>query len=251
MSRCAHAWIVGFIIGIVTPGRIGEFTKAYYLKDDMPVGCGIATVAIDRIIDIAVLFVLAISGAFLFLVYYSGFLQSDFIYLLTIMFVVFLGAVFFVLTRGNFVRRLARPMFERLVPKKYKSRMRSAFDDFYKGLGKIKSRWHLVLVSVLMSFLSWLVIIFQFTMIAASLSIQLEYLFLLSVIPVVILLDTLPISFSGLGTRELALMFFLGIMGIPLELIISFSVLIFIVGYLVYVPFGLLLWFMKPIKIEI
>ena len=249
LARCLHAWIVGFVIGIVTPGRIGELTKAYYFREDMPTGCGLSTIVVDRIIDIIVLFTLAISGTVILIVSY-GFIQNEFIIALFALFLVFISVTVFVLTRGDFVKRFARPIFNRFVPGKYKTRMKDAFEDFYTGLGRIKKSRRLVLVSVLISFLTWLVIVFQYKLLAMSLSVQVDYIFLLSVIPVVVLLDTLPISFSGLGTRELALIFFFGMLSIPIETAVSLSLLVFFLTYMVHVPVGLVLWFIKPIKIR-
>jgi uncharacterized protein (TIRG00374 family) len=248
---CVHAWLVGFVIGIVTPGRLGEITKVYYIKERMSLGRGIATVVIDRIIDILVLFILAISGTVLFIYKYSGFLQANFTLPLIIFFFVFLLSTFFILTRGDIVKKLAKPMFRRFVPGKHKSSLKNAFHDFYLGLKEIRKRGYLVVLSVAISLIYWSIIILQFKLISLALSLQIDYFFLLSVMPVVILLDTLPISFSGLGTREIALIFFLGILSVPIEAVISFSVLIFLFSYLVLVPFGLLFWFIKPIKIKI
>ena len=106
LARCTKAWLVGFVIGIVTPGRIGELTKAYYLRDDMPTGCALSTVVVDRIIDILVLFTLAISGTLIFLMSY-GILQSDIIVALVAFFVAFISATSFLLMRGDTVKRLA------------------------------------------------------------------------------------------------------------------------------------------------
>jgi uncharacterized protein (TIRG00374 family) len=250
LLQCVHAWLVGFVIGIATPGRIGDISKACYLKERMPLGRGIATVVIDRLIDVFALFFLAILGTLVFVYAYSEFLQSGFLYILLVFFSAFIISAFIVLTKRDAVKRLARPVFRRFVPGRYKSGMRITFHDFYLGLRDIRKRGRLVACSVVISLLSWLVIILQVKLVSMALSLEIDYLFLLSVMPVVTLLDILPISLSGLGTREVALIFFLGILSVPMATAVSFSVLIFLVDYLVLVPFGLLFWAIKPIRIE-
>lgn len=245
--ECAHAWLVGFVIGIVTPGRIGEVSKAYYLRKGMSMGRAMATVVVDRITDMTVLFILAILGAVSFM--YSGALSGNVMLLLLALFAAFILAAFFFLTRKDAVGRMAGPLFRRFVPLGHKDGMRATFHDFYLGMKDIRKRAYLVPVSMLISVISWLIIIMQYSLIALALSLQIDYLFLLSVIPVVILLDTLPISFSGLGTREVALIFFLGIIQVPLESVVSLSILVFLVNYMAFVPAGLLLWFIRPIRI--
>ncbi len=251
LLQCVHAWLVGFVIGITTPGRIGDISKACYLRERMPLGRGIATVVIDRLIDIFTLFFLAILGTVVFVYAYSEFLQSGFLSVLLVFFSAFLLSAFLVLTKRDIVKGFARPIFRRFVPGKYKSGMRITFHDFYLGLRDIRKRGRLVAFSVAVSLISWLIIILQVKLVSMALSLEIDYLFLLSVMPVVTLLDILPISFSGLGTREVALIFFLGILSVPMVTAVSFSVLIFLLDYLVLVPFGLLFWFMKPIRIEL
>ena len=250
LIQCVHAWLVGFVIGIVTPGRIGEFSKAYYLRKTMSMGRGMATIVVDRITDITVLFTLAILGVVTFIYVYSGAISLSVMVLLIIPFMAFLLAAFLFLTRKDMVRRLARPLFSRLVPVRHKEGMRATFHEFYLGMNDIRNSANLVLISMLLTVLSWLIIIIQYSLIALSLSLSIDYLFLLSVVPIVILLDTLPISFSGLGTREVALIFFLGIIHVPAEAAISFSILIFLVNYMAFVPVGLLFWFIRPIRIS-
>ncbi len=250
LARCLQAWLVGFVLGIVTPGRIGEMTKVYYLKKHMPTGGGISTVVTDRIIDMMILFTLALTGGLAFLASYSGAVDTGFFPLLVAFFGVFVAGVSLVLTRGEFVRRLSRPLFNRFVPGKYKNRLRSVFQDFYEGMGKIRKGGSLVAASVLLSALSWLIAIFQFWLIAQALSIPVGYFFLLSVMPVVVLLDTLPISFSGVGTRDVALVVFLGILGIAAEAAVSLSIMIFLLSYMVYIPAGLAIWYKRPIRLQ-
>jgi uncharacterized protein (TIRG00374 family) len=250
LSRFMQAWLVGFVTGIATPGRIGEFSKACYLRERVSMGRALASIAVDRAIDIAVLFVLAILGAALFIYVYGGFIHAEIMVLMAVLFAAFLASVSLVLARGDIVKRFARPLFRRFVPGRYKPGMKTAFREFYAGLGEIMKARTLVASSAVLSALSWLVIVFQCSLISMAISLRIDYAFLLSVIPVVTLLDALPVSVSGLGTRELALIFFLGIISIPMGAAVAFSILIFLLNYMLLVPFGLILWMVRPVKIR-
>lgn len=243
-----HAWLVGFVIGIATPGRIGEFTKSLYLRDSMPTGRALASIAVDRIMDISTLFVLAIAGALLFTRAYGG-PAGGMVPLMAALLAAFLVASLLVMKRGDFVKGFARPMFRRFVPERHKPGMKSAFHDFYKGLGSIRGAGLRSALPLTLSALAWLLLVFQCSLISMAISLHVGYSFLLAVIPVVVLLDTLPISFSGLGTRELALIFFLGALSVPVAMAVSFSILIFIINYMLLVPFGLVLWLARPVRI--
>jgi uncharacterized protein (TIRG00374 family) len=243
------AWLVGFSIGIVTPGRVGEFTKAYYLKDRMGLGNGLSTIFVDRVLDITVLFMLAMLGAISLASAFAGVLGAEFILTVAALFAGFVVAVYLGATRMGIVGRLARPFFARAVPKRHRKGLQAAFSEFYKGLGTIRKRRRLVLYSAGLSVGAWLLGIVQYKLLSMALGLEIGYFFLLSMMPVVILLDTLPISFSGLGTRELAMIFFLSLVGITVEATVSYSIMIFLFGYLIFIPPALLIWFREPIRL--
>ena len=52
-----------------------------------------------------------------------------------------------------------------------------------------------------------------------------------SIIPLITLLDALPISFSGLGTRDAAMIFLFSLMSLSAEAAVSFSLLILVFNY--------------------
>jgi uncharacterized membrane protein YbhN (UPF0104 family) len=88
-----------------------------------------------------------------------------------------------------------------------------------------------MVLAVVLGVLVWLVSIVPYYLLALSIGLNLSYMFLLSVVPIVALLDMLPISFSGIGTRDAALILFLSFISIGKEYAISLSFLILIFGY--------------------
>jgi len=59
----------------------------------------------------------------------------------------------------------------------------------------------------------------------------------------------LPISVSGLGTREAAVVAFLGIHGVPAELALGFSLLVFATFYVASGVLGAIAWWLKPMPL--
>lgn len=59
----------------------------------------------------------------------------------------------------------------------------------------------------------------------------------------------LPVSVSGIGTREAALVFFLSFIGIQAEAAISFSLMQLLIEYIGAAP-GFYLWHRNPIKLR-
>jgi uncharacterized protein (TIRG00374 family) len=213
---------------MVTPARIGDVSRAYYIKHKVSIGKGITTVIIDRVIDVTMLFCMAIIG----LVSFAAFFRSDssLFLIVSVLFVLFILGVY-ASTKKKLVKMFLRPVFDRIVPEKHKSTINLTFNDFYSGLDSIKSHRKNMVLAVVLGVLVWLVSIVPYYLLALSIGLNLSYMFLLSVVPIVALLDMLPISFSGIGTRDAALILFLSFISIGKEYAISLSFLILIFGY--------------------
>ena len=226
LTSCIKSWFIGFSLSMVTPAKIGDFSRAYHLKNRIGLGKGMITVIVDRLADITILFCLAIISFLSFASLLSG--QLNMLLTISALFLLFIGAVF-LSTKKALTKFFLRPMFYRLVPKKYKSEMSAIFDDFYRNIGSVKSR-KMVYVTLL-GILAWLVTILQYYVLAMAINLDVPYLFLLLVMPVVVLLDMVPVSFSGIGTRDGALILFFSFVSIGKEYAISFSILVFLFSY--------------------
>jgi uncharacterized protein (TIRG00374 family) len=152
-------------------------------------------------------------------------------------------------TKKRFVRMLLKPLFSRFVPERYKGKLNITFHDFYAGLGMMMKKKKYLIASISLGIAAWLLSIFQHYLLAVSVGMDVTYILLLSIMPIITLLDTLPISFSGLGTREIALIFFLSFFGISTETVVSFSLLLLIFGYVLVGVAGFVFWLKDPVKI--
>jgi uncharacterized protein (TIRG00374 family) len=226
LGSSVKSWFMGFSLGMVTPARIGDFSRAYSLKNKIGLVKGVVTVVVDRILDIAILFCFAtISFAS-----FASILREQFavFFIISAIFALFLAGVY-IFTRKGAAKFLLKPLFYRIVPEKHKSGMSSTFQDFYGSIGSVKRRT--IAYAALLGILAWLATVLQYYLLALSIGLGVSYLFLLLVMPVVLLLDLLPISFAGLGTRDAALILFFSFASIGREYALSFSLLVFIFSY--------------------
>jgi uncharacterized membrane protein YbhN (UPF0104 family) len=69
-------------------------------------------------------------------------------------------------------------------------------------------------------------------------------------VPVLALIEILPVSVVGIGTRELAAIIVLGVFHIPPEQAVLFSLLYFLLGYIPSFILGLILFNTRPFPIE-
>jgi uncharacterized protein (TIRG00374 family) len=105
-----------------------------------------------------------------------------------------------------------------------------------------------IVSAVMIDAVSWFISIIQYYVITLALGIDIEFVILFAIVPVVILLGALPVSISGLGTRDAALIFFFSLSGLSSELAVSLSILIFMTVHIVMGLAGSLLWLRNPMK---
>ena len=224
-------WLIGFFFGAVTPAKAGDFLRTLYLKRSvgLPIGSGLAATAVERVFDLLFLFFAALIGLILFSLHYS--IDMSIVFLL----IVFLAAFFlslFVLTRKKWVVFLLRPIFNFLLPEKFKQKFKSSFHEFYDAMGILTGNKKAVGLVAFVTIASWLFIIFQFYLIAVSLGIPVSFWFILSVMPAILLIEVLPISFAGIGTRDATAIFFLSFAGVAAAASVSFSLAILSINIL-------------------
>lgn len=233
-KKAMGGWIAGFGFGVITPARAGDFLRAKFLKTKL--GKSLLTVLIDRLNDVFALFILGIVSV---IVLFSRKVPPlNLSYLFALFFVVFLAGIFLI-RKERLIKKLGRPLYRYFVPKKYKQEIGETFKHFYKNLEKIQRKK--VLVNFLLTFLAWSLIFVQYWFLSLALGLGLNLIAIALVTPILLLVQLIPISISGLGTREAAAVIFLGIFGISPELAIALSLGILIEDYILG-GIGLLIW---------
>lgn len=222
-------WLIGFSFGAVTPGRFGDFMRAFYLKKEAKTDFGkaLSSVVIDRIADLASLFIFAIIG--LYFIVQRSWLDLQTIYIILFLFALFLLGTVFLFSK-NKAKFILKPLFTHMVPQKYKKKLRYSFHDFYRGIKEIFSFKKAVIKFSVLTVVAYMIIIFQSYFLALSLGIFIPVTLLFFIMSIVFLVELLPISISGLGTRDLTLIFFFSFFALSRELAISFSLLLLLMN---------------------
>jgi uncharacterized protein (TIRG00374 family) len=250
LTKALTSWLVGFSAGIITPGRMGDLVRAYYLRGKLSLGKSLTTVIADRIIDVFVLLFFSALGVIMFVTMYTTGLEYGLLFpLLSVFFVAFVLAVY-ILTRKGIVIRILKPFYRRIVPQKYEKKASRVFHDFYRGLEDMKKKKRFLVASICIGTVTWILNFFQIHVLSLSMNIDISFIFIVSIIPIITLLDALPISFSGVGTRDAAMIFFFGFISLAPETAVSFSLLMLLTNYLISAGFGLFFWSRNPISIR-
>jgi len=225
VQKAMLAWVVGFGYGLITPARLGDFLRAKFLK--IKLSKSLPTVLVDRLNDVLALFIFGILCVFVVLS--KEIYLSNLAYLFVFFFILFLIGIF-ILRNRNFVVQIGRPFYKFFVPKKFKKFVGKNFDEFYGVLEKMNRK--AIILNFIFTVLAWLISFAQYWLLALALGLDLNYLAICLVSPILLLVQLIPISISGIGTREAASVLLLGLFGITPELAILFSLGILIEDYI-------------------
>ena len=225
--------------GFVTPSKLGGVVRADYLKkySDDKIGKGLFNFTIDKILDISSVVFMAVLFSFIF--------QDKLDIPILVFTAIFLGFVFLVLFFIEKDRsKWALSFIYRRISGKFKDKAKVTFDSFYESVPKKRYFAWFFLWNVV----SWLSIYFIFYFIGLSLGIELSFFHYLAIMPLGTLVAMIPISISGLGTREAALITLFGLFEVSAAKVFSLSIITLIIVVIIPSIIGIFLIFDKKLK---
>ena len=231
-------------IGAITPGRIGDFIKVFYLKgDNYPFGKSFATVLQDRLFDLVSLLLLGYAGMLLFIVYF----ERTILILSSILMGTLLLILFFLYKRDISIGILEY-ISSHFIPERYRKNAKTGFSDLCNSFKTLNTnQW--VLATFLTAF-AWIIYFVLMYFFALSIDIDIPFLYLATCVSISAVITLIPISISGIGTRDATLIILFSYLGLSKESAIAFSMLILFM-YAVNGFIGLIAWLKKPISISI
>ncbi len=236
-------YLSSLYIGFITPGRLGEISKALYLKQKQITSFykGLSGAIMDRLLDLYFLILLGSVGVY-YLSKGKG-INLEFVFL----FVIVLSLPMIIL-HPKVLNLLTHFLFRKISPKKFKDKIRESVNEFIEGINKIINP--VLLYGILLTVFSYSLFFFQCFLIAKSIGLQISYVDLALIMSIVNIITLIPISISGLGTREASMIFLFKLIGLSTEAAISFSLLIFFVFFICGGLMGFIAWWLDPIKID-
>jgi glycosyltransferase 2 family protein len=234
-SRSFGAYMSSDAIGIVTPGRIGEIARLYYVRQEtsIPFFLAFKTIVSDRIFDFTMLGWFGISGL---TYYFKTFGDISGIAYVVIILVSMLVLYIASMTILSFV--LNKNWFSRWdVPRFF-------FECFRAVIGKkAVAMWSITILAYLgYFFFSWLIML--------ALNVKPGLVHVAFIMSIMSLSTIIPISVAGFGTREATLVLLFAYYGIASETAISFSILHFTAFFLWGGIIGLFYWMVMPISLK-
>ncbi len=233
-------------LGNLTPGRAGDFAKVFYLKQDLKLstGRGITSVLVDRVFDLYLLLVLGGLGILM------NPMPTDpaslkMILAVKVFFVILVAVTLLAFNKkiGGIILKAA---FQRLMKQEHRDKMGEMFEDFHEGMEAFYKP--VLLVPILLSLLSYVSFFWGCYAIAQAIHLPVNILYLSFCISVVNIVSLL--TFLGMGTREAALIFLFGLISISKDQAMAYSLLLLLVGVILFSLFGLFCFLVKPIELK-
>ncbi|MEK6970431.1 MAG: lysylphosphatidylglycerol synthase transmembrane domain-containing protein [archaeon] len=227
MIKSIRVLLIGLFIGVITPGRIGDFIRVLYIKDELKTGKGIMAVVIDRVLDIGTLILFAVIAT-LFLVSNTG--HSA----ISLPLLAVTAGAFILLVFIGFNRHIAKKIWKilkRFLPDSLVEMISHHAVDFYDSIPILLKNKKFLVGSLVFSVGAWLATVTMGYILMLAVGIEVDWQVALIVIPAISLIEIIPFGIAGVGTRELAAVVTLSLFGVSPEVAILFSMLYFVVGY--------------------
>jgi hypothetical protein len=246
LSQSFLGYLSSIFVGLLTPGRLGELTKALYITSNnrITMGQALSSVLADRLFDLSALLIVggvALASIINFSVWQGWVGVITVAGGLTFTLLLLLTEQGFSLLK-TFVAPLGKSMAHLFMPGGWIFDTRAGLKQF-----------SILTISIagMLTALAYLIFFGQCYLLALSLKLPLSFMSTSSATALGSLVSLLPISISGIGTRDAAIVAYLGTYGIPPEKAFAFSLLIFLTFYIGGGIMGAIAWWIKPIPLKL
>jgi len=218
-------YMIGLFLGSATPGQSGDFIKAWYLRErGQPLASALFSILLDRLFDFLIMAILSLLGLVAFLHIFPPAVQSP-VLVTTIGF----AALMVLLIPALMARRPRDWLMTRallLAPR----RLRPAIERWRGQFAELDLRPALMANLLLATICSATCTMARLWLLFEALDLHIPLLALVSSMALVSILQVLPISFSGVGIRDVILVAVLATYGYSADKAIALSALFLLVN---------------------
>jgi len=240
-----ETYLIGIAYGNLTPARLGDAVKIFDLKQKtgMKLEKALSIQIFDRVIDTSFLVLSALGALLLAAFLFTGF-QSR-VFSLLIVFGLLLVLLWLAY---RLPANMLKPFYNALVPGKYKKIVRSAFYTFRDVTGAFRGSYHSYIV-IAMTVLGWMSLFIRPYIYGLAIGVTgvSPWVFLLFT-PIIVLVEMLPISIMGVGTRESMMIFLYSFVSLMPETVVTISMFLLFLSILPQGIAGLIIALGKDIN---
>lgn len=227
-SETLKSLLTGFTFGFITPGRLGEFGRAFFIKDCSWVKL-LGITAVDKLFSMAVVIFWGAIGLLVFVAKKLEIYTSLPVIVFTL---IVLGVIYYILFHPEIIRSFLYSL-NIILPFREKIKLlMSSLDNFKRQQA---------VTLLIFTFCFYSIFLLQFYLLALAFEHAALIPTLLAIAATMLVKSMLPISIADLGIRERAAVFFLGKIGLLESTAFSASILLFAINLLIPSLIGLIL----------
>jgi glycosyltransferase 2 family protein len=221
-------YLAGQPLGAVTPAKLGDIVRVWGIArlGSMRTHSAFAVHVADKVYDLLALGLLAATGL-ITLVAQKEFKGPAVAALMGMGVGILLMGLFL---NPQWMRNILKPLLLFLAPKKLEEQLKTHGHEFYKELLKLFQPTNRLPLPFLISLSAWLVVLVRTYFCSLAVGLPLSFITIYLLLPVVIVIEFLPITILGFGTREAALFFLLASPLVSTSGLLSFSLMTVVAG---------------------
>lgn len=237
------AYFVGNFWGSFTPGRLGDMIRILYVYQQCNISRAQAasSTLIDRLMDIAMLCIVGAIGIIPMM------LGPRLTYAVLMLFII-LVFVFVIIFHKNLFENLCHYIVRYIAPEKIARAISTNITEFLDSVEKLKS-FKLILPCGL-TFVAYAIYFSQVYVLALALNIKPGYLYLAVCVAVANIVSWLPLTISGMGTRDAVFLTLFSLKHIPGEKAVGLSLLFLLIVNFWPALLGAVVWYKMPVSME-
>ena len=227
-SKCFQIFFAANCLSSVTPSKSGDLIRSLYLKSEIPISETIGSIFTERLLDLLFLTTFTLIGLIVNP-------QSYFLWIAIILIILIISSVLFL--NSSMLKRKVKDTFKKT---KLKGNITKVVGKLTFSLSMLLRDKKIFSRILLYSFIFWFISMIQIAFLFYAVGAAIPFLFLFTNIPIAIFISLLPITISGIGTRDAAIIFLFSGYAEPSKLLsasILFLVYRYWIGALIGLPF--------------
>ena len=242
MNRLFQINYIAWFLGNIPPGGMAALSKIVYFKEEgKPVGSIFISIFMEKFLDVLGLMLLGLYG----LCYFpTGLMGADKLW------IIFIVSAAFVLLGFSFKGRLlesCQRWFKRRLFRQVKQtgdRFETALNQFWSGF-----EIRLFTITIGLSIAIYILMSLALYILALAMGIQLPFGFTVACMALIGIVNIIPITVSGLGTRDAILLLTLPLAGYSREAALALGLTAFLWAT-VFKFSGIIFWLKNPLPTE-
>lgn len=242
------AHLIGVSFGAVTPSGLGGLAKLEMVKKGTKLNyaCCLSAVVVDKLINLLSLVLIGILALLIALFRLSGIrhIFFPFLVVLSCLALIFAG----LLKMESRMYTIFLRVVWRVAQKRLKNNNKISFANSRLTVEALSKERKSASMIIALSFFSWFMLLTRAYIYTRSLGIQVAFTSCLFIFPLAMLVELIPVSILGIGTRDITLIFLFSNLGIDKAYAVSLSLICLVLLLMFEVPTGFVVAYREYLK---